>query len=124
LPLVAGVCFSAGWRRVKDTHRYRQLRNEIKKLEEKLQAASASFHSALSDVESAKTWLKLNPEEPKADEVDPETLQELSLYRHGYFRGLNVPETIDHGLPLYDRIQRSAQKILAKKLKGRIWSDV
>jgi hypothetical protein len=124
LPLVAGACFSAGWRRVKDTHRYHQLKREIKKLEQKLEAASASFHSALADVETAKTWLKLNVEAPVADEIDAETQQELSLYRHGYLRGMNVPETIDHGLPLYDRIQRSAQKILAKKIKERIWSDV
>lgn len=124
LPLVAGACFSAGWRRLKDTQRYHQLRREIKKLEQKLETASSSLHSAWSEVESAKTWLQLNVADPNVDEVDAETQQELSLYRHGYFRGLNVPETIDHGLTLYDRVQRSAQKILAKRLKERIWSDV
>lgn len=121
LPLVAGACFSAGWRRIKDTQRYRQLKKEIKKLEGSLQAASSSFHSALSEIESAKIWLQLNAVAP---DVDAETLQELNLYRHGYLRGINVPETIDHGLTLYDRVQRSAQKILAKRLKERIWSDV
>jgi hypothetical protein len=124
LPLVAGACFSAGWRRLKDTQRYHQLRREIKKLEQKLEIASSSLHSALSEVESAKSWLKLNAEDRNVDEVDAETQQELSLYRHGYLRGINVPETIDHGLTLYDRVQRSAQKILAKRLKERIWSDV
>jgi hypothetical protein len=124
LPLVAGACFSAGWRRLKDTQRYHQLRRELKKLEQRLETASSSLHSALADRESAQTWLKLNTENPKVDEVDAETQQELSLYRHGYFRGVNVPETIDHGLTLYDRVQRSAQKILAKRLKERIWLDV
>ncbi|HEV7745472.1 MAG TPA: hypothetical protein VGO56_10790 [Pyrinomonadaceae bacterium] len=124
LPLVSGACFSAGWRRLKDTQRYHQLRREIKKLEQKLETASSSLYTALSGVESAKTWLKLNADDPNVDAVDAETQQELSLYRHGYFRGVNVPETIDHGLTLYDRVQRSAQKILAKRLKERIWSDV
>lgn len=124
LPLVAGACFSAGWRRIKDTQRYHQLRRELKKLEQRLETASSSLHSAKADIETAETWLKLNTEDPKPDEVDPETQQELNLYRHGYFRGVNVPETIDHGLTLYDRVQRSAQKILAKRLKERIWSDV
>jgi cell division septum initiation protein DivIVA len=121
LPLIAGACFSAGWRHVKDTHRYRQLKKEIKKLEQKLESVSNSLHTAVSAIESAKTWLAFDE---KASDPDAETLQELNLYRHGYLRGVNVPETIDHGLSLYERVQRSAQKIIAKKLKERIWSDV
>lgn len=121
LPLIAGACFSAGWRRFKDTQRYNQLKKEIKQLENNLDSASASFQSAVSEIESAKIWLELNAD---SSDADAETQQELNLYRHGYLRGVNVPETIDHGLPFYDRVQRSAQKILAKRLKERIWSDV
>jgi hypothetical protein len=121
LPLIAGLCFSVGWRRLKDTHRYHQLKREIKNLERRLETASTTLHSAVSAIESAKTWLAFDEKE---SDPDAETLQELSLYRHGYLRGINVPETIDHGLSLYERVQRSAQKILAKKLKERIWLDV
>src|SRR5262249_16863626 len=33
LPLVAGACFSSGWRRIKDTQRYHQLKRESKNID-------------------------------------------------------------------------------------------
>jgi hypothetical protein len=122
LPIIAGVCFSAGWRRFKNARHYREAKGELKRLENDQELVFKELTTVEAEIVSDEQ--RLAYEEQERSSSDPITELNLNLYRHGYYRGLNVPETIDHGSTLYSRSKRAVEKIIATRLQRRMWDDI
>jgi hypothetical protein len=122
LPLIGGVCFSAGWRRFKNARHFDEVKRDIRQLERKQDETLGTLNGAEGQVRTLEQWLTQLEQERKLG--DPETEFYVNMYRHGYYRGINVPETIEAGEDLYTRSKRAVEKILAKKFQKRIWKDI
>ncbi len=122
LPIIAGVCFAVGWRRFKDARRYSSLRKRVRKLEETRDHDAWKMNNHQAEVDAGETWL--TRQQTKDNLIDAETDWAISVFQHGYYRGITLPETLDHGASLFDRVQKSAEKIFAERMRSKLWRSV
>lgn len=122
LPIIAGVCFAIGWRRFKDARRYSSLRKRVRKLEETRDHDARKMNSLQAEVDVGEAWL--TRQQTKDNSIDAETDWAISVFQHGYYRGITLPETLDHGATLFERVQKSAEKIFAERMRSTLWRSI
>jgi hypothetical protein len=122
LPIVAGVCFAIGWRRLKDASRFTSLRWRKKRLELMLDVHARRMNSRQAEVEVGELWLARQRSNDNL--IDAETEWAISVFQHGYYRGVSLPETLDHGATLFNRVEKSAEKIFARKMRDKLWRNL
>ncbi|HEY6186609.1 MAG TPA: hypothetical protein VIW80_02940 [Pyrinomonadaceae bacterium] len=120
-PIVGGICFSVGWRKVVKYWHYRRVKKELSVLEQEYKTETSELRR-ISETLSAQEKKLARMLEEYADGDEWAEMQ-ISIYRHGYMRGRNVPETIDSGASLYERCENSVAKLLSKKMRAKYWEN-
>jgi hypothetical protein len=118
-PVVGGICFSVGWRKLVKSYHHRKLGKEYRQVDEQYDRALLAHGEAEGAREALEQKLARAVQEYATGDAYAEA--RVSLYRHGYMRGRNVPETIDAGESLYNRCENSVAKLLAKKMRDTYW---
>lgn len=120
-PVIGGVCFSAGWRRLEKAKQYYLMKWSLWRLETKCERLQNNLMRAQSDM--ARVEQSLNQEE-LGSTSEATRLLNLNLYKHGYLRGYTLPETLHTDLGLYQQARRVIEKFLAGNLRTRLWEDI
>jgi hypothetical protein len=127
-PIVGGVCFSAGWRRLEKTSpylgpklKYYNTKYALWRMERRHDKVYQQFTSAEEEVKALRA--KLERERTIYRKEDLLAELKKNVYRHGYERGQAVPETIDAGLSLYERCQKALHKMVAKDVRASIYQN-
>lgn len=120
-PITGGICFSVGWRKIIKYWGLRQVGKELAALESAFRAESLGYEEARSALEAREAQLARELSSYSTADDYAEML--VNLYRHGYMRGLNVPETIDAGDDLYQRCEKAVARLLAGKMRSRYWGS-
>jgi hypothetical protein len=118
-PIIGGVCFSVGWRKLVKVRRLRRAGKEMAMAEIAFDAGLARYEQARGALESQIKGLERDLTTYATADDYAEML--VNLYRHGYSRGRNVPETIDAGASLYDRCEKAVARLLSGKMRERYW---
>ncbi len=128
LPLIGGICFTAGWARLEASTPRVFARIKIYPVrilcwwhEKRLSDTSYNFHLASEMLETYRHKLLLENETYTEDDPLFRVLE--NLYQHGYERGVNVPETLNANESLYERCQKSIEKLLARKTRYKTWNS-
>ena len=109
LPIIGGICASAGWSRIQNVIRFRALKQrslQLFKDADEFQRQRLAADVAMSTAE----------EEQKTAEalsIDDIAAAAESLYEQGFVRGCLVPETIHNGRRLHERAQFAVKRVLA-----------
>lgn len=122
LPIIAGVCFAIGWRRFKDASQYTSLRRRARRLEKTWDLHAQRMNRHQAEVEAGEAWMAR--QQTKDNLIDAETNWAISVFQHGYYRGLTLPETLEHGSSLFERVQKSADKIFADRMRSKLWRNI
>ncbi|MBN1347928.1 hypothetical protein JXJ21_00830 [candidate division KSB1 bacterium] len=120
-PLVGGICFSAGWRRLENVKQYRNAKKTHKRIKKDYESKYLKLQQ--EQTELASLDLKLKRE--RDDYAHENSLADywVNLYRHGYLRGKNVPETLEAGETLYERCEKSVAKLFSRKLRDKLFHE-
>jgi hypothetical protein len=118
-PITGGICFSVGWRKFVKFRSLNRAARDLRELEQAYGAELLRFEQASAVLESQQA--KRDREAAAYASADDYADMLVGLYRHGYQRGLNVPETLNAGEGLYERCEKAVQKLLAGKLRDRYW---
>jgi hypothetical protein len=119
LPIVGGICFLSGWSRIQKWMFLHECRRDQRiniDYYSNLNQQRAGRQGELAAIEEAFVRLE--------KERDPHAEIWQQLYRHGYWRGTAVPETVQAQEDLYQRCDRMLQKQLAAEARNRFWSEV
>jgi len=119
-PIAGGICFSVGWRKLVKRLRFRSVARALKKVEQIYGAEALRYEQVRGTLESQEA--KRRRENDAYARGDDYAEMLVSLYKHGYARGRNVPETIDAGAGLYIRCEKAVAKLLAGRLRERYWA--
>lgn len=115
-PLAGGLCFSAGWRRLERARHFYFTRMRLRRVEQRHDAIAAEFNEQSELVKSLEEALDREGEDLTSSRVE----LRRNLYLHGYYRGRNVPETLDAGESLYGFCQRALRRALARKVRRKL----
>jgi hypothetical protein len=118
-PIAGGICFSIGWRKLVKRLRFWSVWMALKKAEWLYGPEALRYEQARGALESLEAKRRRDNEAHAGGDSYAEML--VSLYRHGYARGRNVPETVDAGASLYKRCEKAVAKMLAGKLRAAYW---
>lgn len=118
LPVVGGLCFMTGWSRIQ-LWRFHQdcERQQAKQFQiySALCAQRAGKKGELAALEEAL----LKPEQ----EIEPRVDLWKYLYRHGYWRGYAVPESLDNPKNLYSQLDKRLARDIAADARAHFWSE-
>jgi hypothetical protein len=120
-PIVGGICFAVGWRKLIKLRQYRRLAGELEACEARYDAESARYEAERGGLAALEKRLRRELDEYGTSDAYAEL--QVGLYRHGYMRGRNVPETIDANASLYERCETSVAKLLAKRMRNKYWDE-
>src|ERR1043165_9780538 len=127
-PIVGGVCFSAGSRRLADGCRrlkrighYFRVWLSVTWTEWKYQRRQKKFARGEGELGRLQELLK-QEQDDATNNASKQLL--LNLYRHGYMRGRTLPETLHVEAQLYPQAKRVVEKFMARDLRTRLWEDV
>lgn len=120
-PIAGGICFSVGWRKLVRRWRVWIVERALRKAERLYESAATRYEQARGALESQEAKRRRDNERHDGGDSYAEML--VSLYRHGYARGRNVPETVDAGASLYNRCEKAVTKLLAGKLRATYWAE-
>ncbi len=99
LPLIGGVCASAGWSRLQNARRYTALDRERRILRE------VADQAAQSDSRTAAEFKKFQRAVAGAEQSSTQAATAaFTLYMDGYRQGFAVPETIHSGRQMHERV--------------------
>jgi hypothetical protein len=118
-PITGGICFSVGWRKLIKVLNLRRTKKASEKTEKDYEAQSLRYEQARGTLEGQTK--RLARETAAYASADDYAEMLVSLYRHGYMRGLNVPETMDAGASLYERCEKAVARLLAGKMRAKYW---
>jgi hypothetical protein len=118
-PIAGGLCFSAGWRRIERAKHYYLTLFRLWRLERKHNREFAEYSDALGAMNSLEYTLDSGSDQAAV------SMAELrrNLYRHGYYRGRDVPETLDAADTLYVRCERALDRMLSRKIRKKLHQD-
>lgn len=120
-PIAGGICFSVGWRKLIRFIRFHSVDRAYKKAESTYRNEELLCEQARGRLESLEA--RRGRENEAYASGDAYADMSVGIYRHGYERGRNVPETLDANASLYDRCEKAANRLLAGKLRGRYWNE-
>jgi hypothetical protein len=122
LPLIGGVCFSAGWSRLKKARQFSNAKRDLLEVEERHNSVLQRFNEAQENLNTEEELL--DREKLERNWEDPLAELAINLYRHGYSRGKNVPETLNPVDGLYVRCEQTLTKLMAKKIRSKLWQGL
>lgn len=118
-PIAGGLCFSAGWRRLERAKHYLLTLLRLELLQWRHSSLTAKHSQSLEQVRSLEYALEHEGDALAVSRAD----LRRNIYRHGYNRGRNVPETLDAAETLYDRCERTLTRVLARKVQEKLRRD-
>jgi len=119
LPIIGAICFSTSGRKFRHAKQFDITRNDLEETTKEYEGYLKALNLAKEDFDSQTTKLQYYEQTSLIKESIMNV--QKSLYLHGYERGRNVCETLQHGVSLYTRCQSIVEKLLAKKLQGKLW---
>jgi hypothetical protein len=122
LPIVGGICFSEGWRRLENAKHYNFTKAARWLAERQYERMHAQYQQDAQELAALEA--KQEREDTNMLLRDSMTNLQLSLYRHGYSRGQNVPETIYANESLYSRCEKSIIKLFSRRLRAKSWAGM
>lgn len=118
LPIVGGICFLAGWSCIQHWFYLQSCRLDVFLSSWQYKSASRVLTSAREHLEAAQSQLRLLT---AGSNLQADLWE--SLYRHGYWRGMAVPETLEAQEDLYTRCERYLTKQLAARARKEFWKQ-
>jgi hypothetical protein len=118
LPIIGGICFLAGSLRVQNWSFLRECRRS--------RGGRMQSYSVISEQMALKKGELAAFEESLArleKDVGPQVDLWKHLYRHGYWRGHAVPESIQDQEDLYTRLDKMFAKEIAADARTRFWRE-
>jgi hypothetical protein len=113
LPAIGGISFAIGMRKISNIGRYR----ELKRLRGELLARISNIRSRKEELSGERAALGDGASGNERQRSIGAILYDIweNMYKHGYERGNNVPQTVAAGSSLYGRCETILQKILSRK---------
>lgn len=119
-PIVGGICFSLGTRRLYNARLYKEVKKEFASTREELQRA-IGVKKQLDDT------LKIQREELEQMKENDELKRMIdirrNIYLHGYERGSRMRQTLNEGESLYERCESLVLTKLAEKSRASLWEQ-
>lgn len=109
LPLIGGICFSAGW----NEFRFFLAERKKSRLHVKLDLYSKEYNKLFFRIKAKREIIQREEEKFGTEKILVDLYQ--SIYEHGYARGENVPETLDENASLYKRCEKVLERLHARK---------
>lgn len=115
-PIAGGFCFSAGWRRLERAKHYYLTSLRLRRLERRQQRAFADYGDASESVANFDQIIGVAGDGLAVSRAN----LKKNVYLHGYYRGLNVPETRDADESLYGFCEKTLSRMLARKVRRNL----
>lgn len=109
LPIIGGICASAGWSRLQNAWSRRSLARARRRARKTLDDAVWYGQDRVATVRSRAAEL----EAVRTASIAPTVDAALALYEDGFMRGFLVPETIHNGRRLHERVEFAVGRWLA-----------
>jgi len=107
LPLIGGICASAGWSRMQNAHRLSTLSADRIRFRKEADETAETDSTAQAELKRLKTAL-----ESTETSGDNAAVAAYALYLDGYRQGFAVPETLHNGRHMHERVQFILQQWL------------
>ncbi len=115
-PIAGGLCFSAGWKRFERAKHYYFTLMRLRRIETLYGNLVAECSSQAALLAARQQMLESDGGELASSMAD----LRRNLYRHGYYRGRGVPETLDADTTLHGFCQRTLKRVLARKIRHKL----